>query len=367
MKKNIYIFTRCIWTFINFRYDLVNKIDKKKYNVYVCMDFDGYKKNYLEKKYNDIKFKEINFLNQNNSFLLNIKILTQIFLIFIKNNIHIAHNFTARPIVFVSLVSIFFLKTKVINTITGLGNNFFANKIIYKYLYNLLFLKSYIVVFQNNQDKKIIINFLKKKINKRIIYPSVKFKEKESNSRIKIKNKIVFLMHSRMIKQKGVIEFIDAIKKLNREERKRSLFFLIGNPDKNNPSSISQKYLNKLQKHYHINYIRHQSNISKYLEKSDVIVLPSYGEGLPASLLEGLFFKKAIITTKTNGCSEMVIDNYNGFLVRPKNSSDIYKVIKKIIKTPHIIMKFKQNSYRLFQKKFDKDSSQEYLRIYDSL
>jgi len=367
MKKNIYIFTRCIWTFINFRKDLVNKIDKQKYNVYVCMDFDGYKKKYLENKHNNIKFIEIKFLNQNNSFFLNLKTLFQIFLIFIKNDIHIAHNFTARPIVFVSLVSFFFLKTKIINTITGLGNNFFANKIIYKYLYNLLFLKSYIVIFQNNQDNKIILNIFKKRIKKKIIYPSVKFYDKKNKIKNRIKNKIVFLMHSRMIKQKGVIEFIDAIKKLAKTDRKKSLFFLVGDPDKNNPSSISQSYLNNLTKYYGIKYIRHQNNISKYLEKSDVIVLPSYGEGLPASLLEALFYKKAIITTKTNGCLEMVRDNYNGFLVQPRQSNDIYKVLKKIINTPNIIKKFKRNSYRLFKKKFDKNSSQQYLDIYNSI
>ena len=254
MKKNIYIFTRCIWTFINFRYDLVNKIDKKKYNVCVCMDFDGNKKKYLEKKYNNMKFEQINFLNQNNSFFLNIKILIQIFSIFFKNDVHIAHNFTARPIVFVSFISFFFLKTKIINTVTGLGSNFIENKKAYKYLYNFLFLKSNIVVFQNSQDKKIILNILKKKIKKKIIYPSVKFKEKKNNLRIKIRNKVVFLMHSRMIKQKGVVEYIDAIKKLKSDDRKKSIFFLVGDPDRNNPSSMSQSYLNKLQKCYGINY-----------------------------------------------------------------------------------------------------------------
>ena len=45
MKKNIFIFTRCYWTFVNFRSELVNRINKEKYTVYVCMDFDGKTKN----------------------------------------------------------------------------------------------------------------------------------------------------------------------------------------------------------------------------------------------------------------------------------------------------------------------------------
>ena len=75
MKKNIYIFTRCIWTFINFRYQLVNKIDQKIYNIYVCMDFDGTNKKKLQKKYKNFSFFDIKFLNRDNSFIENLKII----------------------------------------------------------------------------------------------------------------------------------------------------------------------------------------------------------------------------------------------------------------------------------------------------
>ena len=366
MKKNIYIFTRCIWTFINFRYQLVNKIDQKIYNIYVCMDFDGTNKKKLQKKYKNFSFFDIKFLNRDNSFIENLKIIFKIYLLFLNNKIDIAHNFTARPIVFVSLISFFFHKTKVINTITGLGNNFFNNKFFFKLIYNFLFLKSYYVVFQNYQDKKIIYNFLKKKIKTKIIYPTVKFKNHINKNKNKLK-KITFLMYSRMIRQKGVIEYVNAIKKINIIEKKKSSFYLIGNPDKNNPSSISKNYLNALNKQKFINYIGHQKNIKKFIIQSDVIVLPSYGEGLPAALLEALFFKKAIIATKVNGCLELVRNNFNGYTVEPKNTDQLNKAICKIINNPKILKRFKTNSYRLFQKKFNKDSIQDYLRLYNSI
>ena len=366
MKKNIYIFTRCIWTFINFRYDLVNKIDRKKYNVSVCMDFDGYTKKNLEQKFKKIRFININFLNNNNSFLFNLKIIKDVFQVFWKNKINIANNFTARPIVFVTLISFFFLKTKVINTITGLGNNFFQKKNIFRIIYNLLFLKSKYVIFQNHQDKKIIYKFLFNKINTKIIYPSVKFKKKFNKSKAQ-NNKTIFLMHSRMIKQKGVIEYIDAIKKLSKFYKKKSLFYLIGSPDKNNPSSIPQMFLNSLSKNKILKYLKHTKNIHNYILNSDVIVLPSYGEGLPASLLEALFFKKAIITTRVNGCVELVQNNYNGYLVQPRNSHELYLSILKLLKKPNLIYKFKENSYRLFKKKFNRNTIKQYLDIYNSI
>ena len=366
IKKNIYIFTRCIWTFINFRYDLVNRIDTKRYNICVCMDFDGNDKKTLEKKYKNITFVNINFLNKENSFIENLKILLEIYLLFLNNKIDIAHNFTARPIVFVSLVSFIFYKTKLINTITGLGNNFFHKKLFFKFIYNFLFLRSYFVVFQNHQDGKIIYKFLKKKNKIKIIFPAVKFK-KYSKSNKNLSKKITFLMYSRMIKQKGVIEYINAINRIDSTDKKKSSFYLIGDPDNNNPSSISKKYLNLLNEKGSINYISHQKNIKKYILKSDVIVLPSYGEGLPAALLEALFFKKAIITTKVNGCLELVRNNFNGYAVEPKNSNQLYLAMFKIISNPKILNRFKKNSYSLYKKKFKKDSIQAYLKLYNSI
>ena len=366
MKKNIYIFTRCIWTFINFRYDLVNQIDKKKFNIHVCMDFDGYNKLDLERKYKNIMFKDIKFLNSKNLFINNLFIFKDIFNLFFINKIDIAHNFTARPIVFVSLVSFFFKKTKLINTITGLGNNFFKNQFIFKFIYNLLFLRSQMVIFQNNLDKKIVYKIFNNKINSKIIYPTVKFK-KNIKSKKKNSDKITFTMHCRMIRQKGVIEYINAAKEIKQNYKFKSAFNLIGDPDRNNPSSISLKYLKSLNKNNYISYHRHKKNIKNYVINSDVIVLPSYGEGMPGSLLEALFLKKTIITTNVNGCSELVKNNYNGYLIRARNTSDLINAIYKILKKPKNVNRFGQNSYKLFKKKFSKDPIKKYLDVYNSL
>ena len=366
MKKNIFIFTRCVWTFINFRSHLVSKIDQKKYNITVCMDFDGQTKNDLKKNYNNLNFEDIKFLNKNQKIINNFKIISKIISIFLSNKIHIVHNFTARPIVFVSLVCLFFRNIRLINTITGLGNNFFQKNFFFTFVYNLIFLIGDMTVFQNKLDKKIIFKNLKNYINTTIIYPTVKFKKKYPIKKINYSN-IIFTMHCRMIEQKGVIEYIEAAKYIKKKIKKKCTFYLIGDPDLNNPTSIDLTYLQKLNNSNAVKYIRHQKNIDSFILNSDVIVLPSYGEGLPASLLEALFFKKAIITTNVNGCSEMVINNSNGFLVKPKSSSDLILAITKIIDNPKLINKFGKNSYDLFKKKFNNNQIKKYLNIYKLL
>ena len=363
MKKSIYIFTRCYWTFENFRKNLVKKIDKKKYSITVCMDFDGIDLRIIKKKYTNINFINVSFLNKQRNKIAEVRIIYQILKIFLNKKIDIIHNFTARPVVYVTITNFFFGKAKIVNSITGLGHNFFSKKNLFKIIYNIIFLITSHVIFQNKKDQNIIFSFLKKKINSTIIFPNTKFIGINKKKIKKEKSNFFFCMYCRMIKEKGVFEYIEAANKINKTY-KNITFCLIGNPDSSNPTSISYKYLNSLNFSKFIIYLPHQKNILKFILTSKVVVLPSYGEGLPASLLEALYLSKPIITTKVNGCSEIVKNNYNGFLVQSKSSVSLARAMKKFITKPSNIELFGRNSYRLYNKKFNKSDTEQYLNIY---
>lgn len=361
MKKNIYIFTRCWWTFENFRKGLVKKIDKKKYNISVCLDLDNINLAKKRRQYSKIEFINIPFLNKERSKIKELLILYYILKIFLNKRIHIIHNFTARPVIYVTFVNFLFCRAKIINSITGLGHNFLSKKKLIATIYNIVFLISSFVIFQNKDDQNIIFSFLKKKIKSTIIFPNAKFigiKNKKF-----YKSKFFFCMYSRIIQEKGVYEYVEAAKLVNKIYPKIT-FCLIGNPDESNPTSISYKYLNELKFLKFITYLPHQKKILKFILTSKVIVLPSYGEGLPASLLEALYLSKPIITTKVNGCKEIVKNNYNGFLVKPKSSESLAKAMTKFIKKPKIIKFFGRNSNVLYNKKFIKSDVVQYLNIY---
>ena len=171
-------------------------------------------------------------------------------------------------------------------------------------------------------------------------------------------------MYSRIIKEKGVIEYLKCAKELSKNNECK--FYLIGDPDFNNPTSIDietiKKYINK-----NIIYLKHTDKIYKYILKSDVIVLPSYREGLPASLLEALYFKKPVITTNVPGCKECIKNNYNGFLIPARNHKSLILAMKKYLNNKEIIKKHSLNSFRLYLKKFDSNANLKYEKVYRKL
>ena len=239
-----------------------------------------------------------------------------------------------------------------------------------KKLYKFSLKKSNYIIFQNKDDRKFFLNNLlinKNTLNK-VIFPSIN--SKHINIKVntfKKSNKIIFLMFCRLLFEKGIREYYDAAKYISINFKNKGAFYLIGDIDENNPSSISLEELNKWKKSKYLKILPHEKNINQKIISSDVIVFPSYGEGLPSSLLEATYFGKPIITTNVNGCKETVKNKYNGFLIKPRSSKLLQNKMITFIKNKKLIKKFGINSKRLFNKKFKNNSFEEYLKIYRSL
>ena len=114
----------------------------------------------------------------------------------------------------------------------------------------------------------------------------------------KNKNKKIYdlIFHSRILKDKGILEIIDALKKL---QKKKIILrtLILGNPDPKNFSSISIEKLNKWSDSNIIIWKPRVTNVLPYLQKSRIAILPSYREGLPRSLLEAASCELPIIST----------------------------------------------------------------------
>ena len=263
----------------------------------------------------------------------------------------------------------FLFQIKIINTISGFGHliltRSFLKKLFWKIFLKNIILKSDKVIVQNNDDLKFLKNNGYKKA--KIIYPNIK------KSLLNVKNikqtpynkKIIFLMYSRIIKEKGVSEFIVAARKLYNQSSVE--FILVGNIDNNNPSTFSKKDIKKIKKNKFLKYYTHTDKIFDFIKISHIIVLPSYREGLPGSLLEALYFAKPIISSNVPGCRECVINNFNGFLVPVKKSNLLIKKMSKYIKNKKLIDLHSYNSKKLYLKKFNKNSNLEYYKIYSDL
>ncbi len=161
-----------------------------------------------------------------------------------------------------------------------------------------------------------------------------------------------FILIARMLWDKGVAEFVKAAKKVN-EQNPLTHFILLGGTDSGNPAGIPISWLKQQNKHGFIEWIDYVDDVRPYLAKSSVVVLPSYKEGLPQSLIEAAAMAKPIITTDTPGCREVVKDGVNGLLVPKKNVELLAKAMLTLANDPDLCKRMGHASRERVLKYFD--------------
>ena len=208
-------------------------------------------------------------------------------------------------------------------------------------------------IFQNKDDLSI---FQKKRILGNnipiIIQGSGVLTKKFTEGKQKKIYDLIF--HSRIIKDKGIFEIIDALKILrNKNINLKAL--ILGDPDDKNRSTVTQNQLDLWVKENLIIWKSKVKNVIPFLQKSKISILPSYREGLPKGLLEAASCKLPLISTNVPGCREICKNNFNGFLVRPKDSESLAKSIERLIFDERLMKKFGANSRKLVQQRFSAD------------
>lgn len=160
------------------------------------------------------------------------------------------------------------------------------------------------------------------------------------------------LFASRMLLDKGVKEFVNAAKQVNKDGVVAD-FTLAGQVDTENPRSISRQWLEALPKEMGINWVGQQEAMHKLIAESAFVVLPTtYGEGVPKILIEAAASGRAIITTNWPGCTDVVTHEYNGLLVEPKDTNGLAWSIKRLLDDPARCEQYGTNGRKLAEKKF---------------
>ena len=138
------------------------------------------------------------------------------------------------------------------------------------------------------------------------------------------KTAVTFLLIGRIIRHKGIIEFARAASLLKQQGLSVQCQ-LLGGFDENNPVAISRQEVAAWERQGILAYLGHTDQVAPFIEKADCIVLPSYREGMPLSLLEGASMSKALIAADTPGCRTLIEEGINGYLCREKDSEDLAK------------------------------------------
>ena len=280
--------------------------------------------------------------------------------------------------IFLGTVATRVLKNKVsiVNAPIGLGHLFICKTIkakILRYIVIILYKfflnpeKSKVIV-ENQDDIQFFLNLkaVRKEdiclvpgagINTEMFVPKRKTSQNET---------CTVIMVARLIKEKGVYEFIAAAEK-SYKNHLPIRFVLVGSPDFNNPSSLTAQEYKNLKKNPAIECMGFTENVLPLLQQADIACLPSYREGLPRSLIEACSCGLPIITTDTVGCREIVMNN-NGVKVPVGDIEALYDAVKTLAFSESLRKEMGINSRCLAVERFETNKiSEETYKIIKSL
>jgi len=161
---------------------------------------------------------------------------------------------------------------------------------------------------------------------------------------------ITFVMVARILREKGVLEFVEAARTV-KAKYPALKFVLLGDVDLN-PSSLAQAEVQAWVDEGVVEWPGHV-DVKPWLTKSSVFLLPSYREGLPRSTQEAMAVGRAVITTNVPGCRDTVIDGVNGYLIDAKSSSQLADAMTKFIECPSKIVEMGRESRKIAVSRFD--------------
>ncbi len=332
-NKKIFFVANTSWSLWNFRLGIMHTLKKEGYEIYCLAPQDEFS----EKLSKEFKFIHINNLERKGmNPLTDISLFIELLKKYRKIKPDLVFNFTIKPNIYSSLACRA-LRIKCISMVTGLGYGFMGKGIL------KMFLKIYMrislarneqVIFLNQEDADYFMNNKIVKAEKIQVFPGegidTDFFNPSFCNSFEKNGKISFLMISRLLYDKGVVEFAEAAKKV-KNKFPDAEFLLLGPKDTGNPSSINEKELYDWEKSGIIKYLGTSDDVRPFICNSSAIVLPSYKEGLPRTLLEAMSMEKPIIATNIPGSRDLVQEGENGFLVEVKNSDSLADAMEKFI------------------------------------
>lgn len=176
-----------------------------------------------------------------------------------------------------------------------------------------------------------------------------------------IENKHKFLFLGRLGKRKGAYDILKAIEGLNNEGIKIKCYMAGDGEIDIFRKIIDQKNLKDCVEV--IGWVGNSEKI-KLLKNVSTVILPSYNEGLPMAILEGMACGKAIISTNVGAIPEVVIENENGIIIEPGNIEQIKSAIKKIISDDKKLLNISLNNIQKIDKKYSRKKMHNTLNKY---
>ena len=332
INKKILFVVNVDWFFISHRLPLALEALKRGYRVDIACGITN-KKEYLESF--GFNIHNLNISRSGTSLANELKLINEIYRLINKINPEVIHFITIKPVLYGGIASRFLNIRKKVFSISGLGFIFINKGIkasiirfIIKMMYSVAFGgKNSHVIVQNKDDKNIIRSIKKLPITlirgSGVDLNQYAYKS-ENNDTVKV------TMACRLLRDKGVFEYIGAVKILKNKGYNIE-YELYGDIDIGNPATLTSNDLIKIKDEGLISLYGFSNSISNIFSKTNIVVLPSYREGLPKVLIEAAACGRAVVTTNVPGCRDAIEKNTTGLLCELKDSESLANEIEKLI------------------------------------
>ena len=360
-----------------FRLDIMITLEKNGHTIIAIIPEGKYSK--LIRKYN-IEVIDYNLLRGSLNPIEAIKSIFELKNILKSLDLDLLHTFTVKPNIFGTLAGKMARVPNILNLVEGLGSfyvdNSLKSKIVRKVIevsYKNSFKFADKVVFVNKDDPQYLVthNILQKKkvkIIKSVGIDTEEYKldsvseEKKKNLRQEIgisKDSKIVVMIGRAILHKGTVDFYQSAEIL---KDKNIEFLFVGGLDDGNKFGMTQKFMES----GNVRWLNWREDIKELIAISDLVVLPSYREGVPRTLLEACSMSKPIIATNTVGCRETVDDGVNGYLIPIEAPKVLAEKIGIVLSDLELQEKMSRASRKKAEKEFDiKHIVKQYIELYN--
>lgn len=268
------------------------------------------------------------------------KAILRLMQIYRKEQPNVVHHVAMKPMLYGSLVSHVMRVPHTVNWVAGMGWLFISNnwrakvlRVVIRKVLGIL-LRGTSVIVENKDDQAIIANIGVANQHIHLIrgagVDTLLYAPSPEPDGVPL-----VVLPARMLWDKGVGEFVDAATRL-KKRRVNARFVLVGEPDAENPASVSAEQLIIWQKEGAVEWWGRREDMPQVLAQSHIVCLPSYREGLPKSLLEAASCGRPIVTTNVPGCREIVCDEDNGLLVEARDAVALADALARLLADPEL-------------------------------
>jgi len=331
-RRKVVIALNTAWNLVNFRAGLIRALVAEGYEVVAVAPNDEYASRLAEL---GCRFVALPMDNKGTHPGRDLLLFFRFLNLLRRERPDVFLGYTVKPNVYGSLAA-HALGIPVVNNIAGLGAVFIRDNWLtrlVRQLYKTALSRSRHVFFQNEEDMQLFVE-------RGLVSPDKVSRLPGSGIDLNIfcyatmqpfdHRPFRFLLVARLLWDKGVGEYVEAARMVRRKYP-AAKFQLLGFLDVKNPTAVSNTQMDDWVEEGVVEYLGVADDVKPYLVAADCVVLPSYREGVPRSLLEAAAIGRPIVTTDAVGCRDAVDDGVNGLLCRVGDADDLADKLIRMI------------------------------------